>query len=119
MMDLGGELSQLTTDVTKSPAAVVANGLYDMFVWNDNGTMRCTRGPVWTNATTRSAGTALQRIQGMLVNSVAITNGPGQYQGTYVGTIAALGAGPTISFQYGTAASGGGQSLLNVWNMYN
>jgi hypothetical protein len=55
----------------------------------------------------------------MLVNSVAITNGPGQYQGTYVGTVAAIGAGPTISFQYGTAASGGGQSLLNVWNMYN
>jgi hypothetical protein len=120
MMDFGGELSQLTTDTTKSPAAVAANGLYDMFVWMDvDGTMRCTRGPAWTSASVRSAGTALQRINGILVNAVAITNGPGQYQGTYVGTIAALGGGPTISFQYGTPASGGGQALLNVWNMYN
>jgi hypothetical protein len=47
MADLGGELSQTTTDTTKSPAAVVAEACYDMFVWDDAGTKRCTRGPVW------------------------------------------------------------------------
>lgn len=52
MTDLGGELSQLTTDATKSPAAVAAEACYDLFVWDDSGTKRCTRGPVWDlNAT--------------------------------------------------------------------
>ena len=47
------EVSQATTDSTKSPAAVAASKIYDLFVWNDSGTIRCTRGPAWTNATTR------------------------------------------------------------------
>ena len=119
MMDIGGELSQLTTDTTKSPAAVATGSLYDMFVWNDNGTMRCTRGPAWTNVTTRSAGTALQRINGIYVNAAPITNGPAQYQGTYVGTIASNSVSATVNFQYGAAAVGGGPANLNVWNMYN
>lgn len=119
MMDLGGELSQLTTDTTKSPAAVALSSVYDMFVWNDNGIMRCTRGPAWTNATTRSAGTALTRIQGLLVNAVAITNGPAQYQGTYVGTIGTNGGTPTVTMQFGTIAAGGGKAIFGVWNMYN
>jgi hypothetical protein len=116
MVDFGGELSQLTTDATKSPAAVAANGVYDMFVWNDNGVMRCTRGPVWTSATARAM--ALARIQGVLVNATAITNGPAQYAGTYVGTISA-NAGSTVDFILGTAASGGGAAVLNIWNHYN
>ncbi|HEY0723445.1 MAG TPA: hypothetical protein VGD41_05590, partial [Pyrinomonadaceae bacterium] len=46
------ELSQLTTDATKSPAAAAADACYDMFVWNDAGTLRCTRGPLWANTST-------------------------------------------------------------------
>lgn len=46
------ELSQATTDTTKSPAACAAYGNYDVFVWNDSGTLRATRGPVWTKAQT-------------------------------------------------------------------
>jgi len=56
------ELSQATTDTTKSPAAVGTFGsatnvpaLYDMFVWNDSGTIRCTRGPGWSYGTSGSA----------------------------------------------------------------
>lgn len=41
------ELSQTLADTTKSPAATVADRVYDMFVWNDIGTIRCTRGPAW------------------------------------------------------------------------
>jgi hypothetical protein len=116
MVDVGGELSQLTTDATKSPAAVAATSVYDMFVWNDGGTIRCTRGPAWTNTTTR--GLALARIGGILVNGAAITNGPGIYQGTYVGTIGS-NASSTIDWILGTGASGGGAAVLNVWNAYN
>lgn len=52
MTDLGGELSQATTDTTKSPAAVVADACYDAFVWDDSGTKRCTRGYSWAAAST-------------------------------------------------------------------
>lgn len=44
------EISQALSDTTKSPAASVANAIYDMFVWSDSGTIRCTRGPAWVNA---------------------------------------------------------------------
>lgn len=116
MTDTQGELSQLTTDATKSPAAVGATATYDLFVWNDNGIIRCTRGPAWTNSTTRSL--ALTRVRGILVNAAAITNGAPIYQGTYVGTISS-NASSTIDFIFGTAASGGGAAVLNVWNYYN
>jgi hypothetical protein len=46
------ELSQATTDATKSPAACVQDGNYDLFVWNDAGTLRCTRGPIWARSST-------------------------------------------------------------------
>lgn len=52
MQDTGGELTQATTDTTKSPAACVANANYDVFGWNDSNTMRATRGPLWSKTTT-------------------------------------------------------------------
>jgi hypothetical protein len=116
--DVGGELSQTTTDTTKSPAAVGASSCYDVFVWNNSGTYRATRGPAWTNTTTRSAGTALTRVKGLLVNNAAITNGPGQNLGTYVGTFCS-NASSTVDWILGTAASGGGAANLMVWNEYN
>lgn len=112
------EVSQLTTDTTKSPAAVANNSCYDMFVWNDAGTIRCTRGPAWTSTTTRSAGTALTPVNGIYLNSVSITNGPAASRGTYVGTICSNGTA-TIDFIFGNLAAGGGQGSLNVWNAYN
>lgn len=118
MVDVGGELSQATTDATKSPAAVAASSVYDVFVWSDSGTFRATRGPAWTNTTTRSAGTALTRVKGILLNNATITNGPASSRGTYVGTIASNGSS-TIDFIFGAAASGGTAAVLNVWNMYN
>ena len=110
------DLVQATTDATKSPAAVAATSIYDMFVWNDNGTIRCTRGPAWASASARTL--ALSQFNGVQVNSAAITNGPLIYQGTYVGTIQSNAAG-TIDWILGTGASGGGCSTLSVWNMYN
>jgi hypothetical protein len=112
-----GELSQTLADATKSPAAAAANSVYDIFVWNDAGTIRCTRGLAWTNATTRAA--ALTRINGILVNAVAVTNGPGAELGTYVGTIA-TDATPDCSMMFAPAAAAGGSvNRLDVWNMYN
>ena len=116
MLDPGGELSQSITDTTKSPAAVVANANYDMFVWNDAGVVRCTRGPAWASQTARAVG--LQRTAGLLTNAADITNGPLAGVGTYVGTITTDGSG-TLTFLQGGAAAGGAQAFISLWNMYN
>lgn len=110
------ELSQLTTDTTKSPAAVANNSVYDIFVWNDSGTLRATRGPAWTNSSTR--GYTLTAVNGILLNTSSITNGPAALRGTWVGTIASNGTA-TIDFVLGSSGSGGIAANLKVWNAYN
>jgi len=115
------ELSQATTDATKSPAAVAANKNYDKFVWNDAGTKRCTRGPAWSSDTARGTGagtTELEMVKGVLVNKYDITNGPAAQRGTYVGTIRSNGSSQ-IDWKLGSSAAGGGEAFLGVWNMYN
>lgn len=112
------ELSQTTTDATKSPAAVTTNKNYDLFVWNDSGTVRCTRGPAWSSDTSRGigAGTSeLQLVNGIYTNKVAITNGPAANRGTFVGTIRSNGSS-TIDWILGTSGVAG---VLGVWNNYN
>lgn len=110
------ELSQTTTDSTKSPAAVANNSVYDMFVWNDSGTLRCTRGPAWSSTTSR--GYTLTMQNGILLNTSAITNGPGASRGTYVGTVASNGSSQ-IDFILGGAGANGTAASLGVWNTYN
>jgi hypothetical protein len=87
---IGSGLSQLTTDTTKSPAAVAVSSNYDLFVWDDNGTIRLSRGPVWTSATVRGTGvntTELERLDGRWVNKYGISNGPDAQAGLYVGSV--------------------------------
>jgi len=115
------ELSQATTDSTKSPAAVTTNSNYDLFVWNDSGTIRCTRGPAWSSDTARGTGagtTELELVKGVYLNKVAITNGPAANRGTYVGTIRSNGSSQ-IDWKLGSSAASGGEAFLGVWNMYN
>lgn len=115
------ELSNITSNSATGnagPAAVAASSCYDLFVWNNSGTPTLTRGPVWTNTTSRSAGTALSRTNGILLNSSSITNGPAANRGTYVGTECS-NAGSTIDYIFGASSSGGTAAVLNVWNMYN
>lgn len=112
------ELSQTLADSTKSPAATSADNNYDMFLWDDAGTKRCTRGPAWTTATDRSASPHTSQ-NGVRVNTNAITNGPGALKGLYVGTIR-TNASNQVAFMPATAAAaGGGACQLYVWNMYN
>jgi len=121
MTDVGGELSQTTTDTTKSPAAVTTNSNYDLFVWNDSGTYRCTRGPAWSSDTSRGSGagtTEIERVNGIWVNKVAITNGPGAQRGTYVGTIRTNGTS-SVDYILGGSAAGGTAAMIGVWNAYN
>jgi hypothetical protein len=106
------ELSQATTDATKSPAAVANSSNYDVFVWNDNGTLRATRGPAWSSATARGTGagtTELELVGGRYVNKIAITNGPAAQRGLYVGSIRS-----NASAQINDSVL-----LRHVWNNYN
>lgn len=121
MTDTGGELSQLTTDTTKSPAAVAASKIYDVFVWSDTGTMRATRGPAWTSSSARGTGagtTELELLNGIYVNKNGITNGPAARRGTFVGSIAS-NASSQIDYIFGATAAGGSAAVFNVWNAYN
>ena len=121
MTDLGSELSQSTADATKSPAACTANKNYDIFVWDDAGTKRATRGPAWSSDTSRGSGagtTELTRVQGFWVNNQAISNGPAINKGLYVGTIRTNGSS-LVDWIYGAVASGGTAGSFGVWNMYN
>jgi hypothetical protein len=116
------ELSQATTDATKSPAACTTNSNYDLFVWNDSGTIRCTRGPAWSSDTSRGTGagtTELEFVNGLLMNKNAITNGPGADRGTYVGTVRTNGTSTIDMIFGGVGAAGGESTILGIWNMYN
>lgn len=118
------ETSQLLSDTTLSPAAAVAASCYDMFEWvgiasPNTGKVLVTRGPVWTNCTTRGAGTTLVRTQGILVNNATITNGPAAGFGVYVGTIATDAGSAVVSWTLGGSANGGIAAFLDIWNEYN
>jgi hypothetical protein len=123
IVDLGGELSQATTDATKSPAACTTNSNYDKFVWWDisTGQYRCTRGPAWSSSTSRGTGsgtTELELVGGIYVNKVDITNGPKARRGTYVGSIRTNGSSQ-VDWIYGAAASGGTAGVFGIWNAYH
>lgn len=110
------EMSLSTTDATRSPAAVAPNKVYDAFVSRLYGPPILTLGPAWSTATVR--GYTLTSVNGVLLNTSAIANGPPALRGTYVGT-AASNATSTIDFGFGGTAAGGLAAALNVWNAYN
>lgn len=119
--------AEVSNDLTASstgnagPAAATTNSNYDLFVWNDSGTVRLTRGAPWTSDTARGTGAGtseLQRVNGIWTNKVAITNGPGANAGTYVGTIRTDGSSQA-NWQPGAVAANGTAALLNVWNAYS
>jgi hypothetical protein len=95
-----------------------------MFVWNDSGTLRCTRGPTWNAGAaagsdiargTGAGSTELIRVRGLLFNKNDITNGPTAQRGLYVGSIRS-NASSTIDWIFGGSGTAG---VLNVWNAYN
>lgn len=103
------------------PAAVTTNSNYDLFVWDDSGTLRLTRGPLWSSGTSRGSGagtTQLTMFKGFWFNAAAISNGPAQFRGTYVGTIRTNGSSQA-AWVHGGAASGGTAAILGFWNAYN
>lgn len=100
---------------------------FDLFIYNDAGTLRLCTGPAWSTDTARSA--ALTMLRGLLVNNATITL---KYDATsatisaaansalYVGTMRASANGQTeMSLGAPTAAAGGTNNKLFLWNAYN
>ncbi len=63
-----------------------------------------------------SRGYTFTMVNGILLNTSAVTNGPAALRGTWVGTIRSNSSG-TIDFIFGTAGPVAG--AFNVWNAYN
>lgn len=115
------ELSQATTDATKSPAAVAASKVYDLLAWIDAGVIRVTRGAVWASDTSRGTGAGsaeVDYLDGMMVNKVAVTNGPAALKGVVVGTIRS-NASSQIDLKFGSIAAGGGEGWIGICSAYN
>jgi hypothetical protein len=103
------------------PAAVAANNNYDLFAWNNGGTVTLTRGPAWTSDTVRGTGAGtseLQRVNGLWTNKNAVTNGPGVNLGTYVGTVRS-NSSSQIDYIGGAVAANGTAASIGVWNAFN
>lgn len=106
----------------------LASTIYDVFLFDNSGTITIGTGPAWNNNTAGScargtgAGTTqLSMVNGLLTNTVSMTarNGATTYtvaanEGTYVGTIFIDAAAGQVSchFSYGQSRKFG------IWNAY-
>jgi len=118
------EISQALSDTINSPAAAIANSLYNVYLWYKAGVATLSRGPVVTNPSL-----SLTRVNGFLVNTLAITNGPAAGYGLYVGTIATDVSGLGVTFNPTPAAASGGPTTgaggvnpgawIGLWNTFN
>jgi hypothetical protein len=107
-------------------AAWAVSSNFDLYIYNDGGTIRLVTGAAWTNATTRSE--SLTRVNGILTNTASMT---GRYatgstvtvaanRGTYVGTFRTTGSTGTTTWVAAPAvAAGGTEGQLYLWNCYN
>lgn len=102
-----------------------ANSNFDLFVYNDAGTLRLVTGAAWTNDTTRAE--ALVRTNGIWLNNASFTGRYGAAstvsiaasRATYVGTMRTTGSTGTTTWELGGAAAGGDPGKLFLWNCYN
>lgn len=120
------EFSELTLTLVSAHAA---STIYDVFIFDNSGTLTIGTGPAWTNsaagAGSRGTGagtTELERLKGMFVNKVSMTarNGSTTYtvdakSGIYVGSIFI----DTVAGQVTCHVDFGQARKWGVWNAYN
>ena len=116
----------LTLNITDN----VSGSLYDVFVFNNGGTLTLGTGPAWTSATARGAGagtTEITQLNGLWTNANAITLRAGGAslgsiavnQALYLGTAYMTANGQTgMSFKP-AAVNGGTNNILGLYNAYN
>lgn len=131
---------QIPTEVSDAlpnagTGVVNANDVFDVW-WTANTICHATNGSGggWSadhggSLTARGTGySKLSRSPGFLVNASLLNNcyngttnlGPITVsQATYLGTFATAGSAGTVSFTFGSGASGGGAAFFGLWNYYN
>ncbi len=90
---------------------------YDVFVYDNAGTLTLKLGTAWTSNTARVSGSAGEIVKqdGVYVNKYT-EGGMASLTGRYLGTIRATGA-TTTADSYGGASQAGGKRF--VWNVNN
>lgn len=107
------------SELTLALGTLTSGANYDVFLYDNAGTLTLKAGPAWTSDTGRGTGagtTELALVDGVYVNNVAITSGPAAKCGRYLGTFRTTSTGRTED-SYGGASQSGGKRFL--WNMYN
>jgi hypothetical protein len=101
------------------------NSNYDLYVYNDGGTLRLVTGAAWTSDTARNE--SLTRLNGIWTNNASMTGRYGASstvtvaanRGTYVGTLRTTGSTGTTTWELGGSAANGDPGFLYLWNCYN
>ncbi len=126
MTSTGGELTLALDSNSGHTGYQQADKNFDLFVYNDSGTVRLVSGPAWTSDTARSS--ALEYKNGFLCNAASMaakydtsssTLTIAQDLATYVGTFRASANGQTTWVANPGGTVGGGDCKLYLWNMYN
>lgn len=104
-----------------------SGGLFDLFAFLNSSTLTLGTGPVWTSSTARS--NAISMLTGFWTNTSSITLRYGTASGstisvaanqaTYLGTMYATANGQTGMAFAPSAASGGSNNILGLYNAYN
>lgn len=97
--------AQVTADLT----GLTANSLYDVFGYNNSGSLALET-LLWTSSTARA--TALSVLNGVYVRDVAPSR-------LYLGTIGITSTGQSEFTMTPAASAGGAANKLFVWNAYN
>lgn len=108
-----------------SSANWAANSNYDLYVYNDGGTLRFGTGAAWTSDTARNE--SLTMLNGIYVNAATMTLRYGASstvsaaanRATYVGTMRTTANTGETTWELGGDAAGGDAINLYLWNCYN
>lgn len=107
----------------------VSGSVYDLFAFLNSGILTIGAGPAWTSTTSRGTGTGttqISQINGIWVNTVAITlkNSTTSYsvalnQATYLGSVYCTANGATSMLFKPVGAAGGTANVFGLYNAYN
>jgi hypothetical protein len=102
--------------------------LFDLFLYNNSGTLLLGTGPAWTSSTARSAAIDQTTVAGIWTNTSTMTLKTDATSGTisaaagsalYVGTMYASANGQCTCQFNPAAASGGAAPIVGLFNAYN
>lgn len=124
--------SSFASELTLSLNSGLQSGnIYDIFlVVNESGSLILCTGPAWASSTSRGTGagtTQLTLLNGLSVNANAVgscLNGSASRlvpakTGFYLGSVYMTGNGATSMQLKPSAAAGGTNNILGLWNAYN